>query len=57
MDDFISKVSSRGQVVIPLEVRKILNLKEGDYVVFIVDESNNINLKKGKIKIVLEENG
>ena len=30
----ISRVSSKGQVTIPIDIRKRLNLKEGDKVVF-----------------------
>ena len=31
----ISRISSKGQVTIPVDIRKRLNLKEGDKVVFI----------------------
>ena len=31
----ISKVTSKGQIIIPIEIRKKLNLKTGDKVVFI----------------------
>jgi len=31
----IAKVSSKGQITIPIEIRKKLNLKEGDKVVFV----------------------
>jgi AbrB family looped-hinge helix DNA binding protein len=33
----IAKVSLRGQLVLPTDVRKRLNLKEGDKVVFFVE--------------------
>lgn len=34
----MAKVSSKGQVNIPIAIRKHLNLNEGDKVVFIIDE-------------------
>ena len=33
----ISRVTSKGQITIPIEIRKKLNLKTGDKVVFIED--------------------
>ena len=33
-----AKVMSKGQVTIPKRIRDILNLENGDYVTFIVDE-------------------
>jgi AbrB family looped-hinge helix DNA binding protein len=37
----ISRVTSKGQVTIPIEMRRKLGLKEGDKVVF-MEEGNNI---------------
>jgi len=37
----IAKVSSKGQITIPAEIRKKLNLKEGDKVLFL-EEGNRI---------------
>ena len=37
----ISKVTSKGQIIIPIKIRKKLNLKTGDKVVFI-DEGDKI---------------
>ncbi len=34
----IAKVTSKGQITIPVEIRKKLNLKNGDKVVFIEDQ-------------------
>lgn len=36
----IAKVMSKGQVTIPVNIRKKLNLKEGDKVVFIEKDGN-----------------
>src|SRR5690554_7756284 len=34
----ISRISSKGQVTIPIEIRKRLNLKEGDKVIFVEED-------------------
>jgi AbrB family looped-hinge helix DNA binding protein len=33
----VAKITSKGQITIPIDIRKKLNLKEGDKVVFIED--------------------
>ncbi len=33
----LAKITSKGQITIPIEIRKKLNLKEGDKVVFITE--------------------
>lgn len=38
----VSRISSKGQVTIPVEIRKTLNLKEGSKVAFITDENNKV---------------
>mgnify|MGYP001236186824 FL=1 len=40
-----SKLSSRGQIVIPIEIRKTLGLKEGDDLTFIVNEDGEIKVE------------
>lgn len=40
----VSKISSKGQVTIPLELRKKLNLTEGSKVAFITDENDRVYL-------------
>ena len=37
----LARVSSKGQITIPIEIRKRLNLKEGDKVLF-AEENGNI---------------
>ena len=37
----VAKVTSKGQITIPIDIRKKLGLKEGDKVIFI-DEGDNI---------------
>ncbi len=38
----LAKVMSKGQVTIPISIRKKLNLKEGDKIVFIEKDGNMI---------------
>jgi len=38
----LAKVMSKGQVTIPVSVRKKLNLKEGDKVIFIEKDGNMV---------------
>lgn len=38
----ITKVSSKGQVTIPLELRKYLNLTEGSKVAFVLDSDGRV---------------
>jgi len=47
---YLAKVTVRGQVAIPKEIRQLLDLKPGDYIAFIV-KNNVIYLKKAKITI------
>ena len=37
-----STISSKGQITVPLEIRKLLGLKKGDRVEFVVDEKRTI---------------
>lgn len=38
----VAKVTSKGQITIPIEIRKKLNLKTGDKVIFIEDRDKII---------------
>jgi len=33
----LAKITSKGQITIPVQIRKLLNLKDGDKVVFLAD--------------------
>lgn len=33
----LAKITSKGQITIPIQIRKMLNLKDGDKVVFLTD--------------------
>lgn len=47
----IAKVSSKGQITIPAEIRKKLNLKEGDKVLFLEEDGKIILLNAGYVAI------
>ncbi len=36
----LARVSSKGQITIPIAIRKKLNLKEGDKILFVEEEGN-----------------
>ena len=45
----VSKISSKGQVTIPLELRKKLHLTEGCNVAFITDQNDRVYLANSSI--------
>lgn len=45
----IAKITSRGQITIPIDIRKKLGLKEGDKVIFIEEGDNIIFANAAKI--------
>lgn len=49
-----TKVGSRGQIVIPLEVRKKFNIKEGE-LLFVVENGSHIKLLKQELVSKLVE--
>lgn len=48
-----AKVMSKGQVTIPKRIRELLDLQNGDYVTFVV---NNDKVQMQNSKIFIEEN-
>lgn len=48
-----TKVMSKGQVTIPKRIRELLDLQNGDYVTFVV---NNDKVQIQNSKIFIEEN-
>lgn len=50
----MSKISSKGQIVIPLEVRKTLGIEEGDHIKFIIDENRETKIEVIKKKAILD---
>ena len=52
-----AKITSKGQITIPKKIRELLDLNDGDYVVFYYDENKNVKIGNEKnIKVVLEDN-
>lgn len=52
----LARVSSKGQITIPIEIRKKLNLKEGDKVLF-VEENGNIFVLNASLVALREIQG
>lgn len=51
----IGRVSKKGQIVIPKEIRKILGIKSGDAVIFrIEDKRIIIEISKDRMKDILK---
>lgn len=44
------KLTSKGQLTIPVELRTLLNIKEGDRLAFVLDDSDRIIEVQPKIK-------
>ena len=49
----ITKLSVTGQIQIPNEIRKKMNLKAGDAIGFIINENNRLELRKVRVKLEL----
>ena len=47
----LAKITSKGQITIPIKIRKKLNLKEGDKVVFLMDGDRVIFENSTKLAI------
>ncbi len=52
----IAKVMSKGQVTIPVNIRKKLNIKEGDKVVFIEKDGNMLIANSGMLALKKVQN-
>ena len=50
-----AKLTSKGQITIPKQIRDLLNLEQGDSVVFYVDEKQNIKIANKKDGIFLPD--
>lgn len=46
MKEVLSTITSKGQVTIPLEVRQSLGLRTGDKVAFMLEDSQEVRLRK-----------
>ena len=48
MKERLTVVTRKGQVTIPVDIRRVLDLKEGDQVAFVVEEDNQVRVKRGE---------
>jgi AbrB family looped-hinge helix DNA binding protein len=53
----VAKVSAKGQINIPIAVRKLLNLTEGDKVIFIKDGDGVRMLNASSLNLDKKEGG
>jgi len=51
---YVSRITTKGQVTVPLELRKVLNIKEGDYILF-EKKGTSVEIKKMQSPIDFEE--
>ncbi|EGW41165.1 AbrB/MazE/SpoVT family DNA-binding domain-containing protein [Desulfosporosinus sp. OT] len=49
-----SRISSRGQIVIPVEIRKMLGLGEGDQLTFIAEKNGEVKVEVVKRQRISE---
>ncbi|MDD4570154.1 MAG: AbrB/MazE/SpoVT family DNA-binding domain-containing protein [Tepidanaerobacteraceae bacterium] len=47
----MARISTKGQVTIPIAIRKLLGLKEGDKVVFVEKDGNVVLLNSNRLAI------
>ena len=52
----ICKVGEKGQIVIPVEVRKMFNIKPGDSIIVLCDKEKGIALVKSNVIEDLADN-
>ena len=45
----LAKVSSNGQITVPVEIRRKLNIKEGDKIIFLEKPSGEIILQNSSV--------
>lgn len=50
----LAKITTKGQITIPIHIRKKLNLKDGDKVIFL--EENGRVVMENSTKVALSEN-
>jgi antitoxin PrlF len=48
MKEIISTLTSKGQVTIPVEIRKHLGLDTGTKIAFVIDDDGNVSLRPPK---------
>ena len=50
----LARITAKGQITIPIEIRKSLGVKEGDKVIFIKDDNGKIMLENSA-KVAMRE--
>jgi antitoxin PrlF len=50
----LAKISSNGQITVPVEIRRLLKLKEGDKVLFIQRENGEIVIDNASATAILK---
>jgi len=50
----LARVSSNGQITVPIEIRRKLNIKEGDKIIFLENANGEIILQNSS-KIAIQE--
>ena len=50
----LAKISSQGQVTIPIEIRRILQLREGDKLLFLIRENGEIIIDNASAAAILK---
>ena len=48
----LAKLSSTGQITVPVEIRRLLKLKEGDKILFIQNESGEVVIDNASINAI-----
>lgn len=48
---YLAKVGERGQMTLPTEVRKLLEVTQGEYIAFDVTQDGQIEVKKVEIQV------
>lgn len=57
MKEIVSTVTSKGQITIPMEVRRHLGIGEGDKVVFVIDDDGLVHLRRVKYPTIASISG
>jgi AbrB family looped-hinge helix DNA binding protein len=48
----LAKLSSTGQITVPVEIRRLLRLKEGDKILFIQNENGEVVINNASINAI-----
>ncbi|KFD40752.1 regulator [Peptococcaceae bacterium SCADC1_2_3] len=53
----LAKVSPNGQITVPVEIRRKLNIKEGDKIIFLEKPNGEIVLQNSSVIAILQAQG